>query len=115
MSGLLNESSLELADGKIRAAHELHQTFLPGADLFDGPLDARQPSLRNFHQTVFVTMQQIAGLNFDSENLNGNADAHDFETGVADHRAPREVVEAKAAHFRHVANATIRHQPHRAQ
>src|SRR5438067_2092137 len=69
---LLNESSLELIDGKIRAAHELHQTLLPGADLFDRPLDARQPSLRNFHQSVFVPVQEIAGFDLDTENLNGN-------------------------------------------
>src|SRR5258708_39468593 len=93
---LLNESSLQLANGKIRAAHELHQTLLPGANLFDCLLNAGQPSLRNFHQTVFVPEQEIARLYFDSENLNGNANAHQLETGVANHRAARDVVAGKA-------------------
>src|SRR5205823_1842979 len=112
---LLDEFAFEFLNGKVRAAHEVHQSLFARSYMFDRAFYAVERGLWNSQQTVLVTVQQITRFDFQSQNLNRHANAHDLEICVAGDCAAREVMKAKRPHFRNITHPTVGHEPNRAQ
>src|ERR1051325_5867030 len=101
---LLNKLSLKFFDRELWAPNEIHQSSFTRADVFDRFLEPGDRSLGNLHQTIFVSVQQIAGPDVQAQNLDGHPNFHDLEIGMTHHGAPGEVVKAKTSHFGNVAH-----------